>query len=505
MPPQLEKPSINDRFAPHRAHQQGKTRGTPPLTRQAVILYAPESAFTFGYHHTMTTRTSMSRFTARAHPASAADCGRPLASKALRRGGTLAALLLCGSSQALDFGPLSLTGFAKAEAQRGSNHCINCQESTDTDKQRIWTDALKPGSEYKSTDTHVTLVQPYLGLKVDLPQGFKLAGLLSQRWRDAQVDIPGFWYEKNVAISHEDYGSLRIGAMTTRAWSMADYPYGTNIGMADVWGASGAGYGLLTGALRYTSRLFDVFSGDLTLEATYDRGNTGFKINKPEFWEFYAQFHRGDLVLDAMLQDTRNGTPAAWGHGPFTGLTPFAADDAKLGGSGQSIAMLMGRYQINSRLELSGGVRGNRWSGAYAVITNDVQPYQWNNMFNVDWNGKLNGVSNPGYAATSTDWMLGLRYKVGAWTASTGMVVLGKAKTDNPSERGQSNSATVNTLGLNYDAGHGLQLYGLAGMVHFSRLGLSPMSMPGNSAFTNVDSRATQNGNWFGAGAVYVF
>ena len=40
---------------------------------------------------------------------------------------------------------------------------------------------------------------------------------------------------------------------------MADYPYGTNIGMADVWGASGAGYGLLTGALRYTSRLFDVF------------------------------------------------------------------------------------------------------------------------------------------------------------------------------------------------------------------------------------------------------
>jgi hypothetical protein len=29
--------------------------------------------------------------------------------------------------------------------------------------------------------------------------------------------------------------------------------------------------------------------------------------------------------------------------------------------------------------------------------------------------------------------------------------------------------------------------------------------MPGNSAFTNVDSRVTRSGNWAGLGAVYVF
>ena len=44
-----------------------------------------------------------------------------------------------------------------------------------------------------------------------------MSGLLSQRWRDGSVDVEGFWYDKNLALSHEDYGSVRIGAMTTHA------------------------------------------------------------------------------------------------------------------------------------------------------------------------------------------------------------------------------------------------------------------------------------------------
>jgi hypothetical protein len=186
-------------------------------------------------------------------------------------------------------------------------------------------------------------------------------------------------------------------------------------------------------------------------------------------------------------------------------LTPFSKDDTKLGGSGQSIAMAMARYQIDSHYEISGGIRHNRWSGAYAVITDSGPPSQWNNMFNVDWGGYLNAVPNPGYAATSTDLMIGLRYKTGPWTAHTGMAHLGKTKTSNPSERGQSNDALINTLGLSYDYGGGLVVYGLAGMVHYDHLGLSPMSMPGNSSFTNVDSRLSTSGNWVGLGAVYVF
>ncbi|MFM2067592.1 MAG: hypothetical protein RLZZ584_2501 [Pseudomonadota bacterium] len=421
---------------------------------------------------------------------------------------SIAAALLAGSSAgwAIDFGPFSLTGFGKVESVNGSNQCPDCQRLQGEDRQRIWADEIVPGTAYKTRNNTITLIQPYLGAKFDLGAGVKLSGLLSQRWRDGREDIPKFWYDKNVALNHEDYGSLRIGAMTTRAWSVADYPYGTNVGVADAWGSSGAGYGLLTRALRYTSRLLDVADGDLVLEATYDHGNRGFAVNKPRFWELYAQFHKGDLVIDAMVQDTRNGNPQAWGHGPFTGLTPFAADDAKLGGSGQSIAMAMARYQVDAAWEVSGGLRRNRWSGAYAVITVPGARAQWNNMFNVDWGGSRNGVANPGYSATSTDLMLGLRYRFAErWTAHTGMVHLGKASTDNPSERGQSNSARINSLGLNYDVGLGLQVYGLAGMVSYDHVGLAPLSMPAHSSFSNVDSRVAKSGNWFGLGAVYVF
>jgi predicted porin len=419
----------------------------------------------------------------------------------------LAVLALSTASQGVEFGPdamFSLTGFAKAEVQRGTNHCPDCQWALGEDKQRQWADALRPGAEYKTRETNVTLFQPYFGAKYSLPGGFKASALLSQRWRDGKVDIPGFWYDKNIALSHEDYGRLAIGSMTTRAWSVADYPYGTNVGLADVWGSSGAGYGMLKNAVRYTSRIMDVAQGDLVLEATYDRGNTKFTKNKPRFWELWAQYQNGDLEVQGMYQDTRNGNPQAWGHGPFYALAQDPASDKLLGGSGQSIAMAMAKYQVDSRIEVSGGVRRNRWSGAYPVVigssTTAIGPQAiWNNMFNVDWN------TNTPYSATSTDIMLGARYRLGKWSASTGMAYLGKASTANPSERGQSNSALVNTLGLNYDVGKGLQLYGLAGMVHYGKRGLSPMSMPGNSAFTNVDSRINTRGNWFGLGAVYVF
>jgi hypothetical protein len=416
-----------------------------------------------------------------------------------------ASLALAQPAAAIDFGPFSLNGFGKAEVQRGTNVCTDCQREAGENRQRLWADDIVYGKRYGTETTHITLVQPYLGVKQDLGGGFKAFGLLSQRWRDGEVDLPGWLYERNIGISHEDYGSLRIGAMTTRGWSVADYPYGTNVGVSDAWGSSGAGYGLLANALRYQSRKLDLLEADLVLELTYDKGKSGWNKNKPMFWELYAQFVKGDLVMDAVYQYARNGEPVGWGHAPFGGLTPFPEDDSKLGGSGQSIAMVMARYQLSARWEVSGGLRFNRWSGAYAVQTTTGPQGRWNSMFNVDWGGTRDGVANPGYEATSTDFMLGLRARQGAWTASTGMVYLGKASTDNPSERGQSNTLTINTLGLNYDFGNGLQSYLMAGMVKYGRKGLAPLSMPAHNAFTNVDSRVATRGNWFGAGAVYTF
>ena len=418
-------------------------------------------------------------------------------------------LLACGAARAVDYGPLTLNGFAKAEFVRVSSYCPDCQVERFEARNRYWADEVVQGKPYGAGSTHVVLVQPYLGVKFDGPSGLKVAGLLSQRWRDGKADFKGFWYDRNVSVSHADWGSVRIGAMTTRSWSMADYPFGSNIGLADAWGSSGAGYGLLTRAVRVTTRPLDVLDSDLVLEVTHDPGKAGWHRNKPSFTEVYAQYHKGDLVVDAMLQASKNGTPSAFGHGPFTGLTPFPADDDKLGSSSQGIAMVMARLQVDGKLELSGGVRFNRWSGAWATITGrmaDGRFDQWNNMFNVDWSPTNNACPCKGYPATSTDIVAGARYRLTqSWSLYTGFLHLGAAATANPTDRGQSNSATHNTFGVNYDFRNGLQVYGLSGLVRYARKGLAPLSMPANYAFTNIDSRLEKSGNWFGAGAVYAF
>jgi hypothetical protein len=425
----------------------------------------------------------------------------------------VAGLLLGGPAAALDFGPFSLTGFAKVDVTRISSECPleDCQVEKFASREFVWSDELVQGAGYGAGTTHVTLFQPYLGAKFDLPRGFKLSGLLSQRWRDGKEDFKGFLYDRSLAISHEDYGRLGVGAMQTRAWSMADFPFGSDIGVGDPWASSGAGYGLLTRAARYTSRLFDVAEGDLVLEATYDFGKSGWQRNKPRFWELWAQYRRGDLGVDVMVQEGRNGPPVSFGHAPFSSLFYDSRFDQDLGGSSQSIAMIMARYKVDARLELSGGLRGNRWSGAYAKFLQSkaVNPAGfdiWNNPFNVDWSTDLGGGVYKGYAAKSVDVVLGARYAINSKLAAyTGMVHLGTASTDNPTERGQSNSATFNTIGVSYDYGQGLRLNAVAGIVNYGRRGLAPTSMPSHQAFTGIDSRIEKRGNWFGAGATFTF
>ncbi|MFN0185822.1 MAG: hypothetical protein ACKVQR_18585 [Aquabacterium sp.] len=418
-----------------------------------------------------------------------------------------------GNAAAIDFGPFSLTGFAKVDVARISTECklATCQVEKFAGREFVWSDEIVQGVGYGAGTTHVNLFQPYLGAKFDLPRGFKLSGLVSQRWRDGTEDFKGFWYDKSVGVSHEDWGRLSVGAMQTRAWSMADFPFGSDIGVGDPWASSGAGYGLLTRAVRYTSRLLDVAEGDLVIEATYDFGERGWKRNKPRFWELWFQYRRGDLGLDMMIQEGRNGPPVAFGHAPFSSLFYDKSFDQKLGGSGQSIAMVMGRYRVDAKLELSAGVRANRWSGAYAQFlqskTDNPGGFDiWNNPFNVDWRTDLGGGVYKAYPARSFDLVLGARYRVmDKLDAYTGMVHLGKASTANPSERGQSNSATFNTLGLSYDYGRGLRLNAVVGTVNYGHRGLAPTSMPGHQAFSGIDARVKKSGNWFGAGATFTF
>jgi hypothetical protein len=413
-------------------------------------------------------------------------------------------LPLCAS--AIDFGPFTLTGFAKVEASRASNQCSNCQLNANEDRHRPWADALASGVPYGTSGSNLTLFQPYLGTKeFDLGGGFKVKGLLSQRWRDGKQDIAGVEYEKNATVLHEDYGLVQIGAFPTRSWSLADFPYGTRLGIADAWASSGAGYGLLTQAVRYGSPLLDVAGGDLYLEATYDAGDSKAKVRNPALFELHAKYVKGPWLIDAVAQSAKNGQAMAWGHGPFIGVTttdPFEGNIVQ--GNQQSIVMLMARYQLNAKTDLFAGVRHNRWSGNKAVVTGYVAPNAlWNNMFNVDG---VDATANKAYSASSTDVSLGAIYRFAPkWNVNTGMVYLGKANTQNPVERGQSNTMLLNTVGVGYEIQPGLSVYGFTGMVNFGKKGLAPLSMPSHASFTGVDSRVVNSGNWMGAGLVYIF
>ncbi|MBQ0930629.1 TonB-dependent receptor [Ideonella sp. 4Y16] len=429
----------------------------------------------------------------------------------------LGATLATVPSVAVELGPFSLTGFAKAEATSTTNVCEDCQRELGENRQRVWADDLAFGKPFGTRADHVTLFQPYLGYKQRVGGGFEVFGLLSQRWRDGKVDLDGWLYERNLGVAHEDWGRLTIGAMTTRGWSVPDYPYafkaigsdfwGGGVGSSTAWSDSGAAYGLLSRAVRYMSRPVEMFGGDVLLEATYDFGKSGWTRNRPSFLELYAKYIGRDLLVDVIVQSAKNGEPVAWGKAPFGGLTPFPADDPLLGGSSQGMAMLMVRHLLNPQLELSGGVRFNRWSGAYAVQTTPGALGRWNNMFNVDWGGvDANGVPNPGYAARSTDGMLGVRYR---WddqlTLGAGLVYLGRASTKNPSERGQSNTLSVASASVGYTVNEHINLYASASAYQYGRKGLAPLSMPANDAFTRIDSRVATRGNSVAVGVNFTF
>jgi hypothetical protein len=430
----------------------------------------------------------------------------------------LAAALAGAPAQALEFGPFSLTGFAKVEVTRTTNVCEDCQREAGEARHRRWADDIVFGKPFGTRESRVTLFQPYLGFEQDVGRGWKAFGLLSQRWRDGRVDLPGWLYERNLGLAHEDWGRLTVGGMTTRGWSVPDYPSSFNAISSDFWGGggagstpawsdSGAGYGLLSRAVRYMSRPVEAFGGDWLLEATYDMGKRGWKRNKPQFIELYAKYIGKELLVDVIVQSAKNGEPVAWGKAPFGGLTPFPEDDPLLGGSSQGMALLMARHVIDRRIEVSGGIRFNRWSGAYAVQTTPGALGRWNSMWNVDWGGfDANGVPNPGYAARSTDFMLGARYRIDDKTsAGVTLVRLGKASTDNPSERGAGNTLTVATASLGYSLHKQVQLSLTASAYEFGRLGQAPISIPSHSSFTGIDSRVAPRGNSVGASVNLTF
>lgn len=86
---------------------------------------------------------------------------------------------------------------------------------------------------------------------------------------------------------------------------------------------------------------------------------------------------------------------------------------------------------------------------------------------------------------------------------------MGKAKTQNPSDRGQFSSMNLIAVGASKNLNNGWQVYGLAGMMNYKHkdrgTGQAPLSMPTNNAFTGIDSRVAKSGGWIGLGTTYTF
>ena len=412
-----------------------------------------------------------------------------------------------GTGHAFEFGPFNLTGWFKASAAVASDGCDQCQRDPLASRQFVWADDLVYGKKYGSELTHSVQFQPTLSAKFRLPAGFHLSGEISQRFRDGDLDLPGAIYNRSVTLKHEDYGALQIGKFPTRGWSRADYPYASDLGQT-AFSDSGAAYGLNTNAVRYTTRELDFLEGTLVLEGTYDRGDRTFKRNESSFYEGWALWAKGPLLLEGVVQLGRNGPAGNFAKAPFTGLTNNGGrDDPQLGGNEQSMIMLLAKYQIGSAYELSGGIRFNRWSGAYAVPVTGGVLAQWNNPFNVDWGGvDANGVPNPGYAARSTDFMIGARkYIDRQWVAHASATYLGKGRTANPSDRGQNNTALLASLGTTYTYDDRISFSGSVNAVFYGRKGFAPLSMPAHNAYSNIDSRIAKRGNWVTVEAKYEF
>ena len=106
------------------------------------------------------------------------------------------------AAQAFDYGPFSLTGFAKVNLGYVSNGCKDCQRDTSAGRHFIWTDDLAFGKEYGGLATDSVQIQPTLGVKFDLPQGFTVSGAYSQRYRDGKPDLPGVFYDRSVTLKH---------------------------------------------------------------------------------------------------------------------------------------------------------------------------------------------------------------------------------------------------------------------------------------------------------------
>ena len=452
--------------------------------------------------------------------------------------------LLAGVSlaaQAAQFGPLTLSGFGKDEIDVSNN--VGTVDNNRAMPPQCYGDAREvlpasrtPGSSQYCLPTSVgtvTAPSPMFQLTGNLhhefDNGVKVEAVLTKRIRNGSNDIVGQnWFEKYVAVSYPSLGKLSVGTQLARAWSRQDgfsYP----IGLSTAWSETGAGFGLFPDAVRFTSSMFYTPYGKLTLEATYATNHafntyTGPQVAgpapTPRMLELFAQFSNHDNLIEFTFETSHGAGQSSWGKAPFVGASNLPV--LTLNGTNyydslprQSVAILEGDHWFTPQWMLTWGLRHSYWSGesttcGYVNNVGNGQPGCLYPSGGFNYADALSGTTayQPGYSASTNDFLLGLTHYRDLWTYTAGMVYLGRARTDNPTQWGQDNWAVITNLGLYRklpEIYRNLSVYGGIGYVHFGHLGAPPLSMTSVTQFGGVNSWVSSHAESLTLGALVTF
>ena len=410
-----------------------------------------------------------------------------------------------GTFNLANLAKLSISGFADGEygiSTHRSEGLLNCRYTPDPrgvfGKGITGGPFCQPGPAQTASGPPLNLIAVSAGLSHEFDSAWKIDGKITTRDRDGAADIYGNTVvEKNIAASHPVYGELRFGTQMSRSWSRSDsftYP----LGMSSAWSETGAGYGVLKEATRYTAAPIEILGSKLVLEGTFATNNINFAHNaytvlyneqppRPKLGELFAQFANDVDLIELIWQDSRGGSQSSFAKGAFIGDPGNADNLPGYSAPHQNVTILQGDHYFSPAWKLTLGAKRSYWSGEMRQCdyVTGIGCYFSTEGFN-------NDVSNTAHRAIEYDFMGGLSYFSGPWTYTAGFVRYSMAYTKTPTEWGQSNTADYFHLGLYRqvpEVSQHLQVYGGLGYVHFGALGPAPDSMPNELANFGTDPR----------------
>ena len=352
-----------------------------------------------------------------------------------------------------------------------------------------------------------------LGLTHEFDNAIRLEGMVAGRVRNSGPDIyDNYMIDLYGGISHPRFGSILVGKMTSRAWTRLDdfaYP----LGLSSPWAESGAGYGVIPEAIRVATPGFAIGRGTIRFEGTAGQADKRKPLNpsstvvpppSPKLYEIFIQYSNEKNLVELIYQESSGGRQSSFMKGAFYGAQGDTNGPETSPGyerPSQHVLVLQGKYWMNPTWSFTYGIKQDWWSGQqqqcdYGPVSPIASDCFWDQPgFNYASDFKM-------HDATEYDVFLGAAYAWKLWNFTLGGVRMNKAYVRTPTEWGQSNTATFLNLGVYRTVpeipmfkGVTVEVYGGLGRVMFGRQGPAPLGMPSNTAFGDVDPRASRSSN----------